>query len=616
MASLQTLNELFLEAVERRPTSRAVLHKREGSYRPVSSEDLRRRVSTFALRLGAQGIGGGDRFAILSENRLEWLVTDYAVLGLGAVNVPLYPTFPEGDIEYILRHSEAKGILVSTADQLAKVENIWPRLPHLNFLVVADKANSSNALVRDWWEMTESPAENAEDDWSRFRQQALLAQSSDLASIIYTSGTTGTPKGVLLTHGNIVSNVVANAARVPLGSPDLAMSFLPLCHIYERMLDYLYFMKGVTIAYAESFEALSANLLEVRPEVMAVVPRVFEKVYAKIQANLESAPLLKKKLFAWARAVGRQYYPHRLRPPEATGLKSPSLGLRFRWFFADRLVASKVRARLGGRLRLLFCGAAPLAPELADFFYSMGLVICEGYGLTETSPVIAVNHPGHIKVGTVGTILPDVEVKLDDAGSKNDSEGREILVRGPNVTSGYYRLEKENQEAFADGWFRTGDLGKIDAEGYLSITGRKKNLFKTSGGKYVAPEKLENLFQGHLYISQIMIIGDRRKFVSALIVPNFPGLEAWARSQGLKFSSRKDLVSHPGVVSFIEEQIEETTPMLAPFEKIRQFALLPNEFSVDSGELSPTQKIKRQAVEKNHQALIEEIYSRSRPAPS
>ena len=419
-----------------------------------------------------------------SSQRIAWSgsspIMPYSVWE--AVNVPLYPTFLEGDVEYILRHSEAKGILVSTADQLAKVENIWPRLPHLKFVVVADKANSSNALVRDWWEMTEGPAENAEDDWSRFRQQALLAKSSDLASIIYTSGTTGTPKGVPLTHGNIVSNVVSNAARVPLGSPDLAMSFLPLCHIYERMLDYLYFMKSVTIAYAESSEALSANLLEVRPTVMAVVPRVLEKVYAKIQANLESAPRLKKKLFAWARAIGRQYYPHRLRSPEATGLKSPSLGLRFRWFFADRLVASQ-GPREAGRTpppAILWCGPAGLR-SLADFFYSMGLVICEGYGLTETSPVIAVNHPGHIKVGTVGTILPDVEVKLDDAGSKNDSEGREILVRGPNVTSGYYRLEKENQEAFADGWFRTGDLGKIDAEGYLWITGRKKNLFKTSG---------------------------------------------------------------------------------------------------------------------------------------
>ena len=616
MASLQTLNELFLESVERRPRSRAVLHKRRAGYLPVSSADLKRLVSTLALRLGAQGIGAGDHFAILSENRLEWLVSDFAVLGLGAVNVPLYPTFLEADVEYILRHSEAKGILVSTAEQLAKVENIWPRLPHLQFVVVADRVKSSNPLVMDWPEMTESPAENSEDNWSRFRQQALLGQSSDLASIIYTSGTTGTPKGVPLTHRNIVSNVLASTERFPSEPGDVAMSFLPLSHIYERMLDYFYFFEGITIAYAESLEALSANLMEVRPTLMAVVPRIFEKVYTKIQANLESAPPLKKKLFAWATAVGRQYYPHRLRPSEATGLKSPSLSVRLQWFLADRLVASKVRARLGGRLRLIYCGAAPLAPELADFFYSMGLLICEGYGLTETSPVIAVNHPGYIKLGTVGTILPDVEVKLDDAGGKNDSEGLEILVRGPNLTSGYYRLDKENQEAFTDGWFRTGDLGKIDAEGYLSITGRKKNLFKTSGGKYVAPEKLENLFQGHPYISQIMIIGDRRKFVSALIVPNFPGLEAWAHSQGLEFSTRKDLVSHASVVSFIERQIEETTPILAPFEKIRQFALLPTEFSVESGELSPTQKIKRQAVEKNYQALIEEIYTRSHPPAS
>ena len=608
----QTLNELFIESVEGRPRTKAALCKHKKSYQPISSNTLKGLVSNLALNLGAKGIGVGDRFAILAENRLEWLVTDFAILGLGAVNVPLYPTFLESDVEYILKHSETKGILVSTAEQLAKVMNIWPRLPHLKFVVICDQVGSTDPLVVEWSQIAETTTSDHDIIWSQFHKQALLAQPTNLASIIYTSGTTGTPKGVKLTHCNIISNILASTERFSMEPGDIAMSFLPLSHIYERMLDYFYFLNGIPIAYAESLETLSANLVEVKPTIMAVVPRVFEKVYAKIQANIETASPLKKRLFLWATSVGMRYYPHRLRIQNSENTDLPSFWLRLQWLFADRLVASKIRARLGGRLRLIFSGAAPLAPDLAKFFYSMGLLICEGYGLTETSPVIAVNYPGNIRVGTVGTVLDNVELKLNSGHAKNDSNEQEIWVRGPSVTSGYYRSEKETQEAFVDGWFRTGDLGKIDDEGYLIITGRRKNLFKTSGGKYVAPEKLENLFQGHPFISQIMIIGDGRKFISALIVPNFPALETWADSQGIKSGTRDDLVSHVKVVSFFAPKVEEATSALSPFEKIKQFSLLTAEFTVESGELSPTQKIKRQAIENNHQSLIEELYIRSR----
>ncbi len=604
----QTLNGLFLDAVENHPKAQAILHKKEGRFVPVSSEELRRQVAALCFRLGAQGIGPGDRFAILSENRLEWLVTDFAVMGLGAVNVPLYPTLPQQDVEYILRDSEAKGILVSTEEQLEKILNVWPRLPHLKCAVVADAVSTSDSLVRAWSDLAQPSAEDFEDHCRRFRQQSRLAQPSDLATLLYTSGTTGQPKGVQLTHANIVSNVLATAPLFSLNDKDVAMSFLPLSHILERTLDYYYFFRNVTIAYAENLEALATNLVEVRPTVMAVVPRVFEKVHSRIKATVDAGPPSKKKLFSWAENIGKEYYPYRL------GMrKEPApLGLRLRWKLADALVASKVRRRLGGRIKLLFCGSAPLTKELADFFYGMGLMICEGYGLTETSPVISLNYPGHIKLGTVGPTLPGVEVKLAEPENE-EAEGREILVRGPNVTSGYYRLEEENRSAFVNGWFRTGDLGKMDEDGYLIITGRKKNLLKTSGGKYVAPEKIENLFQGHPFVAQIFTLGDGRKFVAALVVPNFIRLESWAQSEGLRFSTRKELISLPEVVSLMEGQVKETTQALAPFEQIRQIALLPEEFTIDSGELSPTQKIKRPVVEGRHRELIEEIYRRRRP---
>ncbi len=615
----ETLTGLFLHAVKENPTATGVLQKRLGRYVPFSYEVLQGLVSTFALRLGAQGLAQGDRFALLAENRLEWLVTDFAALGLGAVTVPLYPTCSASDIEYILRDSESKGIMVSSENQLKKILEIWGNLPYLKCAVVADKIPLPNSMVLSWEEMAqpwpEETAGDQEERWSRFERQAALAEPNQLASILYTSGTTGQPKGVRLTHRNIVSNVLASAQLFPMDSNDTAMSFLPLSHVFERTLDYFYFYRNVPIAYAENLESLTTNLGEIRPTVMAVVPRVFEKVHTKIKMALESAPAWRKNLFSWAERVGTEYYPYRM------GLRkdSPSLGLRLRWAVADRLVASKVRARLGGRLRLFFSGSAPLATEMAEFFYAMGVNVYEGYGLTETSPVIASNCPGHLKVGTVGKILPEVEVKIEvkigeAEGEDEDAAGGEILVRGPNVTPGYYRLEEENKAAFADGWFRTGDLGKLDADGYLTITGRKKNLFKSSGGKYISPEKLENLFQGHPFVAQIVILGDGRKFVSALVVPNFARLESWAQQQGLKFSDRRELVSLPEVATFLQGQVTEMTATLAPYEQIRQIAILSEEFTIASGELSPTQKTKRRVVEERYRQQIEEIYTRTRPA--
>lgn len=602
-SDFKTLNELFLKGVEQHPKPDAFLSKASGRYQGLASHEALRKVAGVALALDRMGIRHGDRVAILSENRVEWALTDYAILGLGAVSVPIYPTLLEPDIEYLLCDSGSKGIVVSTALQLKKILSIRSRLPELRFVLVMDGADFSADAAQDWNRVVADELNRVSDLVDFFRYRALEVKPEDTASILYTSGTTGQPKGVILTHANIVSNIQACLGLFPLSGHDVAMSFLPVCHIFERMLDYQYFWLGVSIAYAESFEALPQNLLEVRPTGMAVVPRVLEKIHARVLETVGCASWAKQRLFYWAVKVGGRYFLYHLEH------RTPPLGLRLKHAVADALVCSKVRARLGGRVRILFSGAAPLSRELAEFFYAMGLPVYEGYGLTETSPVIAANCPGSVKLGTVGRVIPGVEVRLGEEKTNQDGGvGREILVRGPNVTSGYCHLEEENREAFVDGWFHTGDLGILDSEGFLTITGRKNNLFKTSGGKYVSPEKLEELFQGHPYISEIMVLGNARKFVSALIVPNLAPLEAYAQRQGIRFTSREELVAKPEIHSFLEQQVAEVTQRLPPHEKIRQIAVLTKEFTIDSGELSATQKIKRAVVEERYRELIEKMY--------
>lgn len=599
----RTLNELFLKAIERHRKPDVFLVKSRGQYRSIPAEDVLRQVLALARALERLGIGRGDRLALLAENRLEWGLTDYATLGLGAIDVPIYPTLLEPDIEFILRDSGSKGVVVSTEIQLRKILSVRSRLPELKFVLVMDREAPVGTGVEDWHEVVSSESERTPFAEELFRRKALEIGPEETATLLYTSGTTGQYKGVLLTHANIVSNVKACQDLFPLGTDDVAISFLPLSHILERMLDYTYFWLGASIAYGENLEALPQNMLEVRPTVMGVVPRVLEKIHEKVMETVRQASPMNQRLFHWAVSVGRQYFPHGL------AKRTPPLTLRLKHALADALICSRIRARMGGRLRFMISGAAPLSRELAEFFHSMGLPVYEGYGLTETSPVIAVNCPGSIKLGTVGRVIPGVEVKLGEESEDQDSgAGREILVRGPNVTPGYFQPEDSNREAFVDGWFCTGDLGTLDADGYLSITGRKKSLFKTSGGKYVSPDKLENLFQGHPYVAQILVVGNARRFVSALIVPNFARLEAHARREGIEFQCREDLVANPAIQAFMAQQVEEATQWLAPHEKIRQFTLLGKEFTIDSGELTPTQKIRRRVVEAHYRDVMERMY--------
>jgi long-chain acyl-CoA synthetase len=475
----------------------------------------------------------------------------------------------------------------------------------LKFVLAMDCANLKGTGA-DCWEgsvaLEMGLAINAVES---FTTKALAAQAEDIATILYTSGTMGGPKGVILTHANIVSNVLECARIFPLTRDDACISLLPLSHILERTLDFLCFWRGTSIAYAENLDSLPVNLREVKPTLMGVVPRVLEKIHDRVMDVVRTAPPVRQKIFYWALGVGKQAFPYRLK-----GQLLP-LGLRLQHAIADRLIFSKVREQLGGRLTILASGAAPLAQELAEFFYAMGLPIYEGYGLSETSPVVAINSLGHTKLGTVGRVIGGVEVKFGEENlDPEGGAGREILVRGPNVSPGYYHLEEENRASFVDGWFHTGDLGAMDEEGYLRITGRKKNLFKTSGGKYVSPEKLENLFQSHPYIHQIVVLGAGRKFVGALVAPVFLRLEAHARKQGLTFGSREELVALAEIRSFMQQLVDETTRWLPPHERIRQIVLLPRDLTMGDGEVSPTLKVRRRVVEEKYRDDIEELFSR------
>ena len=605
----KTINGLFLQAMEAHPKPDAFLTKTEGEYHGIASRNVLLLVAALARALGEKGIGSGDRVALLSENRLEWALTDYAILGLGAITVPLYSTLLEEDVEFILRDSGSKGIVVSTRDQLKKVLAVRAHVPELKFVVAMDSEPGEFENVDVWKDVVKQGTAAGPGAAEVFREQSLRARPEDTATIVYTSGTTGAFKGVVLTHANIASNIQACDHLFDFGPSDVSMAFLPLAHIFERTIDFYYMSQGVSIAYAESYDSLPQNLREVRPTLMAVVPRLVEKIREKVIEEVRHLPASKQKLFAWALGAGREYFPH------VIAGKSVPPGLRLKRAVADKLVYSKIRSQMGGRLRLMISGAAPLGRELAEFFFAIGIPVYEGYGLTETSPVIAVNHPGAVKLGTVGQVIPGVEVRLgEEAEDARGGTGREILVRGPNVTPGYHHQDERNGESFADGWFHTGDLGALDLQGFLSITGRKKNLFKTSGGKYVSPEKLENLFQGHRYVAQLVVLGDSRKFVGSLIVPNFPALESYAREQGIDFAGREDLVKNETVHAFLQQQVDEACRHLPPHERIRQIGLLPKELTIAAGELSATLKVKRSVVEERYRDLIEEMFSRRPPA--
>jgi len=573
----------------------ALRSRQEGRWVDLGYRELADRVRDLSLGLTELGVGPGDRVAILSENRPEWAIADYACLTARCTSVPIYPTLPAKQTEYILRDAGAVAILASTPAQVEKVLAIRERLPALRHVIAFEPAEARAGLL----ELEEAMARGraARDRNQDWRARALTTRPSDLATVIYTSGTTGDPKGVMLTHGNVTSNVTTAMALFDFSPRDECLSFLPLSHIFERMFGhYSMFHSGVIINYAQGFDTVPADMQARRPTVMASVPRLYEKIFERVLESVRTSSAPQRYIFAWSRRVGETWADMTI-----SGKRVPA-GLRLRRALADRLVFAKLRARTGGRIRLFISGGAPLSPEIARFFYAAGLPIAEGYGLTETSPVMAVNTPDHLRFGTVGRAIPGVEIRIAPDG--------EIITRGPNVMVGYYNKPEATAEAIdAEGWFHTGDIGMIDADGYLRITDRKKDLIVTAGGKNIAPQPIENLAKSSPFVSNAVMLGDRRPFPIMLLVPEQKVLEAWAARHVSGDPRLERLVTLPEVQNKMEREARKALRDLAQFEMPKKFLLLPRDFSVDAGELTPTLKVRRRIVEERHRAAIESLYS-------
>lgn len=580
-------------ADEQRPV---LLHRVEGRYVPISYRDLRHKVELFALGLASLGIKRGDHVALISENRPEWVTSDMGMLYLGAVNVPIYPTLTAKQIEFIFNDANIKMAIVSNQMQLNKVQKIFHDVKSLKKVVImAERQESSQDSVVRFSDVL-GAGESFDKEHPDYLSQSLKqVRPEDLLTIIYTSGTTGNPKGVMLTHENLVTNIQSSAQVMPFGPDDVLLSFLPLCHSFERMAGYYTAMScGASVAYAESIETVRENLLEVHPTVVTTVPRLFERIYGRIKRQVDSSPLPQRKIFYWAVDVGRRYMKARRRG-------SIALALKVQRAPADRLVYRKLHKRMGGKLKYFLSGGAPLARELGEFFEAVGIQIIEGYGLTETSPVISVNRLDHYRFGTVGFPIPGVEVKIAEDG--------EILARGSNIMKGYWNNKKATEEAIdKDGWLHTGDLGVFDAEGFLMVTDRKKHLFVSSAGKNIAPAPIENLFLQSKYINQFVLIGDRRMFISALIVPDFDAIGEYADKNKIEYNDARDLTQNVEIHKLIESDIQLLQRDLANFERVRRFALLDRPLTIENGEITPTQKVRRNIVEERYRSLIDSMY--------
>ena len=580
--TLRTLNDIFFAVAERNDRV-VMMHRQPIQWISISSQEFYRNVVGMARALSRWGLAKGDRLAILSENRHEWAVTDFACLLLGAVVVPIYSTLTAQQTAYILNDSGAKVAVVSTQDQLNKVLSIKPQTA-VERVVVMDPVQHADAVHMGRL-MQEGPTERDLE----FESRARTIVEDDLASIIYTSGTTGTSKGVQLSHGNLTSNVLSSMEGFEVGPGHISVSFLPLSHVTARHADFALLYRGVTLAYCPFFEQLPQTLAEVLPTIFVAVPRVYEKIHSQVEQMVKGFP--KRSIYRWALSVGRTHSPKILAGKTPKALS---------WRLADKLVYSQVRARLGGRVGTFVSGGAPLGKELAAWYASIGIRIHEGYGLTETSPVVAINSPRAHKIGTVGRPLSNVEVQI--AG---DSE---ILVRGPSVFRGYWNRPEETGNAFVDGWFKTGDIGNLDEEGFLSVTDRKKDLLKTSGGKFIAPQPIENSIKLNALIGTAVVLGDRRKFASVIISPYFPLLEEWARANHVSFSSRQELVANPKVKALYEGIIAEVNRGLARYETLKRVLLVPDEFTANDGTLTPTLKLRRKAIEERYRKQIDDLY--------
>jgi long-chain acyl-CoA synthetase len=588
-----TLPSRFLNAIDNLPNPRAQMVRRDSRWEAIPSQEFLRRVAGLSTALVELGVKPGDRVGLFSANRPEWHTADFAITGAGAITVPVYFNESPDRMTYILNHCGARVVFVVGVPQLQKLLAVRANLPELEQIVVADgSADIPSECLR--YETLIAGASAA--DVSSYRMRASQVLPGQLASLIYTSGTTGEPKGVMLTHTNFCSNVSDVGHDFQLNpAEDVALSFLPLAHVYGRTMDYIYIFQGAALAYVESVDAVAQALLEVHPTITAAVPRFFEKIYARLVEQGSKNTGAKRMLFDWAMRVAEMSAQWRASQRHA------NLAVTFQQKLADALVYRKIRIGMGGRLRLISSGGAPLSKELAEFFWAVGIPIYQGYGLTETSPIVSSNYPEN-RMGSSGKPIPNVQVRAAEDG--------EILVKGPCVMQGYYKNPEATREVLSeDGWFRTGDIGHVDKDNYLFITDRKKDLIKTAAGKFVAPQPIENALKTSPYVLNAMVVGDKRKFIVALIVPNPATVAAKAADQGIKFASNTKLAAHPWVHALIDSEVKRLTVHLAQYETIKRFALLPEDFTFDNGSLTFTLKLKRRVVEQQYASVIESLYA-------
>ena len=598
--NLTTLIDVFerVSLVHDRPD--LLNFKRDGQWVPVSTSEMLQRIRRIAMGLHSLGVKHGDRVGLLSESRVEWTLTDAGCLFAGAIDVPIYPTLTPPQVSYILKDSGARVLFVSSRAKLLEIRGVLDQLSQVEQVIVFDEAQDLEGAIT--LSQLEERGQSLLDQQPQLIDEvAHKSKPDDLATIIYTSGTTGEPKGVMLQHSNLVSNLIDSAGHFSFGQPDSVLSVLPLSHIFERTAMYMYLHNGMAVYYAESLETIGTNLREVKPTIFVGVPRIFEKIFARVKEKAAEKGRVNLAVLNWAVEVGKEYARLVINKQ-----KVPAL-LAMKHSFADKLIFAKMREALGGRIRLIISGGAALPEELGYIYLGAGLPIVQGYGLTETSPVITAGRLEDNRIGTVGKPIANVEVRIADDG--------EIETRGPNIMRGYYNKPAETAAVFtSDGWFKTGDIGTIDEDGFLKITDRKKELFKTSGGKYIAPQAIEQLIKGSRFVNQVVLIGNGRKFPAALIVPDWEMLKSYVELKGINVDGRAEMCKHPRILNLFERQIAGLTPDLAQYEKVKKIALLENELTIEGDELTPTMKVKRRVIDEKYRSLIDQIYAEAENA--
>jgi long-chain acyl-CoA synthetase len=598
VVQFNTIPDMFDKLTKRfvHSTRPLLMVKKDGTWRGIGYAEVRRNAELVAFGLASLGIQRGDRVSIIGENRPEWAYSDQAIAMLGAICAPVYPTMTAKQNEYIFNDAGVKAVIVSNQYQLNKVLKTLDEVPSLKHIITMNEnIAAENVNIMTFSKLLELGEAFEKKNPNYLDEARKRVKPDDLLTLVYTSGTTGNPKGVMLTHWNLCSNIQDASTHIKIEENDVLLSFLPLCHSFERMAgNYTAMACGATIAYAESIETVQSNLTEVRPTIITTVPRLFERMHGRIMKAIDSAPPWRKKLFFWSIEIGKQ-------AAEAKKKKRFAPLVRMQHALADKLVFSKIREKLGGRMKFMVSGGAALPKEFGEFFEAVGITIIEGYGLTETSPVITANMLDNYKFGSVGKPIPNVEVKIAADG--------EICARGPNIMKGYWNLPQLTAEVIDnEGWFHTGDIGVIDSDGFVRITDRKKHLFVSSGGKNIAPQPIENLFLSSKFIEQFVLIGDKRMFCTALVVPDFDALKEHARSSNIPFNFNHDLVRNPTIYQLIEKEVEKIQKDLANFERVRKFTLLAKPFTIEDGEMTPTLKIKRKVVEEKYAHAIDGMY--------